>query len=93
LGDTLNYNFTASNIQAYGNNLKLKGNKYCIYTGDVNQDLLVDGEDLAQLDNDAYQFLTGRYLPSDLNGDNVVDGVDFLIGDNNARRYIHTISP
>jgi len=92
LGDSTIYNFTTANSQAYGNNLKLKGGKYCIYSGDVNQDLWVDGKDLAQLDNHAYQFLSGRFLPSDLNGDNVVDGTDFLIGDNNWR-YVHTISP
>ena len=49
----------------------------------MNQDLWIDGKDLAQLDNHAYQFLSGRFLPSDLNGDNVVDGADFSIGDNN----------
>jgi len=92
LGNTTIYNFTTANTQAYGNNLKLKGGKYCIYSGDVNQDLWVDGKDLAQLDNHAYQFLSGRFLPSDLNGDNVVDGADFSIGDNNWR-YVHSISP
>lgn len=92
LGDSTIYNFTSASSQAYGNNLKLKGGKYCIYSGDVNQDHWIDGEDFAQLDNHAYQFLTGRFLPSDLNGDNQVDGTDFLIGDNNWR-YIHTLSP
>ncbi len=81
-----------ANTQAYGNNLKLKGSKYCIYSGDVNQDLWIDATDLAQLDNHAYQFLTGRFIPSDLNGDNVVEGTDFLIGDNNWQ-YVHSISP
>jgi len=92
LGDSTIYNFTTANTQAYGNNQKLKGSKYCIYSGDVNQDLWIDGTDLAQLDNDAYSFLSGRFLPSDLNGDNIVDGADFSIGDNNWR-YVHTISP
>src|SRR5664279_5643709 len=35
---TLSYDFTSSQSQAYGNNLKLMGGKYCIYSGDVNQD-------------------------------------------------------
>ena len=32
------YNFTSSSYQAFGDNLKQKGTKWCIYSGDVNQD-------------------------------------------------------
>lgn len=91
-GYPLNYDFTSSSSQAYGNNLKLKGSIYTIFCGDVNQDGIIDGTDLSMLDNDAYIFRTGIRLPTDLNGDNVVDGADFIIGDNN-RNFITVIRP
>jgi hypothetical protein len=33
-----NFDFTSSSSQAFGNNMMLKGTKYCIYRGDVNKD-------------------------------------------------------
>jgi hypothetical protein len=87
------YNFTTSASQAYGDNMKLKGSKYCIYTGDINQSGFVDGSDAIRVHSDSQIFLTGRFLITDLNGDNIVDGTDYLIVDNNAFNFIGTISP
>ena len=92
IDSAVNYDFTSSASQAYGNNLKLRGSKYCAYTGDVDQNGYIDGDDLSRIDNDAYLYLSGSYLPSDLNGDGTVDGFDFLIGDNNWQ-YITVKSP
>jgi len=78
------YDFTSSVSQAYGNNLKLKGTKSCLISGDVNQDGIVDGSDLLEIDNDLYNYVTGRYLRTDLNGDGYADAGDMLIADNNA---------
>jgi len=90
LGDTTIYDFTTSITQAFGNNMKLKGSKYCIISGDVNQDGFIDGSDFLIIENDAYIFSTGRFIPSDLNGDNAVDGTDALIGDNNRSSIVIT---
>ena len=92
IDSTVNYDFTSSASQAYGNNLKLRGSKYCAYAGDVDQNGYIDGDDMSIIDNDAYLYLSGSYLPSDLNGDGTVDGLDFLIGDNNWQ-YITVKSP
>jgi hypothetical protein len=62
-----------------------------MYSGDINQSGLIDGTDLSELDNGAYNLLSGRFLPTDLNGDNFTDGTDFVIGDNN-RSYIGVIT-
>jgi len=91
-GGTLNYNFTSSNTQAFGNNLKLVGTKYCIYSGDVNQDGTIEGADLSEIDNSASIFLTG-YVSTDCNGDKFVDGSDALIADNNAANFVTKITP
>ncbi|MEO6696215.1 MAG: hypothetical protein ABIY50_00425 [Ignavibacteria bacterium] len=87
------YNFTLSDTTAYGNNLILKGTKYCFYSGDVTQDGFIDGTDMLPVDNDANNFLTGSYLITDLNGDDIVDGDDLLICDNNAFAYITSVFP
>jgi len=93
LGDTTIYDFTTSITQAYGNNLKLKGSKYCVFSGDINQDGAINGIDLSNLDNDSYNSITGYYIRTDLNGDNIVDGSDLLIGDNNGFNFVITITP
>jgi hypothetical protein len=86
------FNFTISQSQAYGNNLVLKGTKYCVYSGDVNQDEVIDGGDLANIDNDASTFTKG-YVVTDVNGDLVVDGSDLSIDDNNASNFVSVQKP
>jgi len=54
LGYNTIYDITTENTQAYGNNLKLKGGKYCIYSGDCVQDGFIDGSDFIVIENDAY---------------------------------------
>ncbi|MEO8211524.1 MAG: dockerin type I domain-containing protein, partial [bacterium] len=66
--------------------------KFAIYSGDVNQDGVIDGSDAAIIDNDAYNFITG-YVESDVNGDGIVDGSDAIIVDNNIRRFVSVIRP
>ncbi|MEO6695282.1 MAG: LamG-like jellyroll fold domain-containing protein [Ignavibacteria bacterium] len=66
--------------------------RYAFYSGDTNQDGIVDATDLAMIDNDAYNFSKG-YLKSDLTGDNVVDASDAAIADNNAANFVSKITP
>lgn len=67
-------------------------NYYGLYTGDVNQDGIVDGTDTQLIDNDANAFVSG-YSIQDLNGDNFVDGTDALLAGNNADNFISVITP
>ncbi|MBK6507968.1 MAG: hypothetical protein IPG02_20545 [Ignavibacteria bacterium] len=87
-GSINHYDFTSSAPQAYGNNLKLKGGKYCLISGDVYQDGFIDGSDLLIIDNDAYTFSTGRFLISDINGDGFADAQDMQLFDNNKSREV-----
>jgi len=92
-GGSLNlYDFTTAQTQAYGSNLTQKGGKWCIYSGDINQDGVIDGTDLSSIDNDASNFASG-YMRTDVNGDQVVDGSDLAIADNNASNFITVIKP
>lgn len=87
-----NYNFTASNSQAYGNNLILKGSRYCLYSGEINNDGNIDLEDMLTIYNDAGNFITGNVL-TDLTGDNLVDLNDLLIVSNNSGSFVSLIRP
>lgn len=91
-GSQVLYDFTNSALKAFGNNLIQKGSKYCIYSGDVNQDGTVDISDLSQIDNDAYNFTSG-YVSTDINGDDIVDLTDAAATDNNANNFISKITP
>ena len=94
-GTQFTYDFTSSEMQAYGSNMILvdnANNRYAMYSGDVNQDGVVDGSDGLLIDNDAANFSTG-YLVTDLNGDEVIDGSDAVIADNNAANFITAITP
>ncbi|MDQ3019124.1 MAG: hypothetical protein M3R36_00920 [Bacteroidota bacterium] len=91
-GSETTYNFTLAASKAFGNNMILKGTKYCIYSGDVNQDGTVDLTDLSLIDNDAYNFVSG-YFNTDLTGDNYVDLEDLSIADNNAYNFVIKVTP
>jgi len=92
IAGSLNYDFTLSSNQAYGNNQILKGTKYCIYNGDVNQDGIIDGSDASIIDNDVFNFATG-YLVTDLNGDAIIDASDAAIADDNVNNFVGVIRP
>ncbi len=92
-GELYSYDFTTSASQAYGNNLKRKGSKYCIYTGDLNQSGFIDATELLMVENDAANFLAGRFVLTDLNGDEIVDASDYMIVDNNAYNFVGVIKP
>lgn len=90
--DSINYDFTSSASQAYGNNMILVNGKWCFYSGDVNQNGVIDIEDIALIDNDVYNFVNG-IVATDLNNDGIVDALDLFITDNNAFNYVSKSRP
>ena len=97
-GGTLSYDFTSSSGQAYGSNMIQKNTKWCIFGGDMTsstpgvKDGLVDGSDLAAVDNDNTNFITG-YVVTDLTGEQIVDGSDLAIVDNNNTAFVGKVVP
>jgi len=92
---TMSYDFTNTNTQAFGNNMKqvdASPVRFGIYSGDVNQNDIVDGIDRSIIDNDAFTFVTG-YVVSDVTGDGVTDGSDAAIADNNAFNFVGIVRP
>lgn len=86
------YDFTLFASQAFGNNLVLNGNNYCIYSGDADQDGIVDATDNSIIDNDASNYANG-YLASDITGDRTVDGSDYTMAENNAASFVSAVTP
>ena len=91
-GGTLSYNFTSGQFQAFGGNQINKGSKWCLYSGDVYQDGIVDSGDLGIIDNDNANYVSG-YFNTDVNGDGIVDSGDLGLVDNNNAAYVGKIVP
>jgi hypothetical protein len=70
---SMTYDFTSAIMQAYGDNMILKGERVCVYSGDINQDGSVDAIDRSSAWNDRNK--TG-YEASDVDGSGVVDALD-----------------
>lgn len=88
----LSYDFTSSANKAFGNNLMKIGDKWCIFSGDVNQDGFINALDLIEISQSSFNYTTG-YVNSDLNGDMFVDLNDIIICDNNSFKGIESITP
>ncbi len=89
---TASYNFTSSASMAFGNNMILINNKYCIYSGDINQDGYIDLTDIVIINNDVADFVNG-YVATDLNGDYITDLEDNLIAYNNSVNFVSKVTP
>jgi hypothetical protein len=78
---------------AYGDNQKqVETGVWAIYSGDLNQDGIIDFIDQIGMDNDVFDYTFG-YVVSDLNGDAIVDFLDQIILDNNVAAFIGVVSP
>ena len=91
-GSVNSYDFTVSSNMAFGNNMKLKNAKYCLYSGDTDQDGLIDLTDLLQIYNDASSFTAG-YNATDLDGNRITDLTDLVLANNNSSVFVSRIIP
>ncbi len=91
-GTISSYDFTLSSSQSFGNNLKQIGNSWCIYSGDVNQDGIVDLNDLVLIDDDIFNLTTG-YKATDVNGDLIINFLDLQISNANCYDYVMKNTP
>lgn len=81
---------------AYGNNEILVDtnpyNVFAFYSGDVNQDEVVDLTDIVYVFNDANNFISG-YVVTDVTGDDFVDLSDLTLTFNNANLFVSVVKP
>jgi hypothetical protein len=95
-GSTTPYDFTNAQSKAYGNNLvqvSASPELWAMYSGDINQDGYVDPLDLSLVDQDSYNYVSGRYVATDVNGDGYVDPLDLSIVDQNSFDYVGVQKP
>lgn len=91
--DSMYYDFTDAVTKAYGNNLANMGSgKFAIYSGDLNQDGVIETSDYAIMENDILAILFGYYV-TDLTGDGVVETDDYALMENNILKIIILARP
>lgn len=88
----MQYDFTIDSTMAYGNNLFYKAGRWCIYSGDVNQDGIIDSTDLINVYNSNIAGESGINV-NDLNKDELVEIYDLIIVFKNFSNQIITIKP
>jgi len=85
-GNPVSYDFTNAVSQAFSKNLKiLNDGKTSLFSGDVNQDGLVNLTDFTAIEVSKQVFLYG-YFTDDLNGDGVIESTDYSLLENNISR-------
>lgn len=91
-GASQTFDFTSSVSQAFGSNLKLKGTRYCEYSGDIIRDGVINLIDVVAAYNSVTLFLTG-YAPADVTGDKVVNLTDLVTVFNNSAMFVAVKKP
>lgn len=79
-------------MQTFGGNIIYKGTKYCIFSGDVNNDGSINLDDENLISDDYSNFVTG-YVNTDVNGDFIVNLTDLSIAYNNSNNFVSVIHP
>jgi hypothetical protein len=88
------YDFTTAANKAMGDNqVQVQTGKWAFYTGDLNQDDFIDGNDFPAFDTDSFNGVSSEYVATDMNGDGFVDGNDFPVFDANSFNGVTSIHP
>ncbi|HOZ51519.1 MAG TPA: PKD domain-containing protein, partial [Chitinophagaceae bacterium] len=89
----VNYDFTISLNQAYGQNMKeVEAGVWAIYSGDIMSDENIDLIDYQALETSIYNFGFG-YIATDINGDGNVDLLDTSTVEENINTFIFSSHP
>ena len=89
----ITYDFTNLSSKAFGNNMiQIEPGVWAFYSGDVNQDGLIDLTDYSVWESDYLNFAFGDYI-TDLNGDGLVDLTDYSLWESNYLSFIFSATP
>jgi len=91
----VNYDLSSAISQAFGSNMiqvDTSPVRFAVYSGDVNQDGVIDLNDVISVYNASTVFSTG-YVFNDVNGDNIVDLNDIIITYNNSAGFVAAVKP
>lgn len=93
-GTILGVDYTTAQGSAYGSNQKLKGTKWCFYSGEVTNNYFIEFDDLLKVYNLYYLGLVvPGYHIEDLTGDGYVEFDDVLLVNNNYINGIYSKNP
>ena len=88
------YDFTTAANKAMGDNqAEVQTGIWAFYTGDLNQDDFIDGNDFPPFDTDSFNGVSQVYAATDMNGDGFVDGNDFPVFDVNSFNGVSAVHP
>ena len=88
------YNFSTAANKAMGDNqFEVETGIWAFYTGDLNQDDFIDGNDFPIYDSESASggLYDGTYTKTDINGDGFVDGNDFPVFDGNSSNGVSSV--
>jgi hypothetical protein len=88
----LSYDFTSAATQAYASNMVQIGSKWCIFSGDVNQDGFINLSDYNLVNND-YVAITHGVVVTDLTGDQFTNLSDYNLVNNNYVSIVKARTP
>ncbi len=87
------YDFTNVATKAFNSNMVLVDSGiWAFFSGDINQDEVIDGTDLVDISNDLDNSAFG-FLTTDLNGDGSVDNSDLPYPSNNSDNSVFSLHP
>ncbi|MBL8006459.1 MAG: hypothetical protein JNJ56_02925 [Ignavibacteria bacterium] len=86
------YNFTNASNKAFGDNMKLMGTRWVIFTGDSEYDGIVDASDISMIESASSNSEEG-YIQADLNNDLYTDATDLSMVENNAALGVSSVIP
>ncbi len=88
------YDFSIAANKAMGNNqVQVEPGVWAFFTGDLNQDDFIDGNDFPAFDTDSFNGVNSVYVATDMNGDGFVDGNDFPVFDVNSFNGVSAVHP
>jgi hypothetical protein len=89
----LNYDFSNAAAKAYqSNQVLMESGVWAIFTGDINQDDIVDPTDYSGWESDFNAFTFGNFA-TDLNGDGIVDPTDYSVWEQNFNGFVFAAYP
>ncbi len=88
------YNFSTAANKAMGDKqVQVEPGVWAFFTGDLNQDDFIDGNDFPAFDTDSFSGVNSIYVSTDMNGDGFVDGNDFPVFDVNSFNGVSAVHP
>jgi hypothetical protein len=93
MSTSVSYDFSTAASQAFGSNqVQVGAGIFAMWSGDINQDGVIESADYALVENSVLSILFG-YEVSDITGDGVTESSDYALIENNLPGVIFVARP